>query len=217
MQNESTELNHIFEALAKAQQEMELASLDKKNPFFKSQYADLASVVRASRPYLAKNGLSVIQRVLTKESGQMVLSTRLGHASGQWIESEMAISPPKNDIQSLGSYITYLRRYNYSAIVGVASGDDDDGEKAMERSGMASRHRNPEKIEYISDEQVIEIEKKINDEISFYDSYYRQRALERFNIDSFSNLEAKHFEPLMKNIQAKVNEIQKFYMQEGGV
>jgi hypothetical protein len=133
-QSESMELNELFGALAKTQGELEVAKTTSKNPFFKSSYADLSQIVKASRPYLAKNGLAVIQRVLTNGGGQMYLFTRLCHSSGQWIESKMPINPPKNDIQSIGSYLTYLRRYNWAAIVGVtASEEDDDGEAAMER------------------------------------------------------------------------------------
>jgi len=133
-QSESAELGELFTALAKAQGEIEIAKTTSKNPFFKSNYADLSQIVKASRPYLAKNGLSVIQRVLSNGSNQMYLFTRLCHASGQWIESKMPITPPKNDIQSIGSYLTYLRRYNWASIVGVtANGDDDDGEAAMHR------------------------------------------------------------------------------------
>ena len=129
---ESEELGTLFEALAKAQMEMEVAKTDQTNPFFKSNYADLASIVKASRPFLAKNGLSVAQRIIPTEDGKLHLYTRLCHASGQWMESVMPVAPPKNDIQTIGSYITYLRRYNYASIVGVvASGEDDDGEVAM--------------------------------------------------------------------------------------
>jgi len=132
---ESEELNALFGALAKAQMEMEVAKTDSTNPFFKSNYADLSSIVKASRSYLAKNGLCVIQRILPDDQGILNLHTRLCHSSGQWMESKMKIQPPKNDIQTIGSYITYLRRYNYAAMVGVvASGEDDDGEKAMVES-----------------------------------------------------------------------------------
>ena len=108
---ESAELGKLFEALAKAQLEMDVASTDCKNTFFKSKYADLASVVKASRPFLAKNGLAVMQRIIPNENEKMYLLTRLCHASGQWMESRIPILPPKPDIQTLGSYITYLRRY----------------------------------------------------------------------------------------------------------
>lgn len=143
----SIELNELFNALAKAQGEMEEAKTDSKNPFFKSNYADLASIIRASRKALAKYGLSVAQPVRTFQ-GKRYLFTRLGHASGQWIEGGIPLSPPKEDIQSLGSYITYLRRYCYAAMVGVvASGEDDDGEKAMNRKTVDKIvHYEPKKV-----------------------------------------------------------------------
>lgn len=139
---ESHELDKLFEALAKAQQEMEIAKTESENPFFKSKYADLATIVKASRPFLSKNGLSVIQRILPNGNGVLYLYTRLCHSSGQWMESRMPVLPPKQDIQTLGSYLTYLRRYSYAMVTNVtASGEDDDGEIAMEtprKQGIAT-------------------------------------------------------------------------------
>jgi hypothetical protein len=135
IKRETDEINELAIALAKAQNEMDIARNTNINPFFKSRYADLASVVKASRPHLASNGLSVLQRMITSEQGRMYLYTRLLHSSGQWIESSMPINPPKGDIQSIGSYITYLKRYTYSSMVGVVSSDeDDDGEAAMKKA-----------------------------------------------------------------------------------
>lgn len=128
----SEHLNELFTALAKAQAEMSVAGLTSDNPYFKSKYADLAEVVRASRPSLTKYGLCVTQQIIINEDGQSLLHTTLGHVSGQWIMTKMRIVPPKNDVQALGSYITYLRRYSYAALIGVvAGGEDDDGEVAM--------------------------------------------------------------------------------------
>ena len=132
--SESQSLDKLYAALSKAQLEMLPAKTGSSNPFFKSKYADLASIVKASRKALGINGLAVIQRIIRSGSAGMTLMTRLCHASGQWIESSMTVNPPKQDIQSLGSYLTYLRRYTYSAIVGVvASEEDDDGEAAIGR------------------------------------------------------------------------------------
>jgi len=132
--SESQSLDKLYAALSKAQLEMLPAKTGSSNPFFKSKYADLASIVKASRKALGINGLAVIQRIIRNGSAGMTLMTRLCHASGQWIESSMTVNPPKQDIQSLGSYLTYLRRYTYSAIVGVvASEEDDDGEAATGR------------------------------------------------------------------------------------
>jgi hypothetical protein len=123
----STELNELLKAISMAQSEINVALKSSSNPFFKSSYANLQSIIEASRPALCKHGLSVIQQMVT-DNGSDYLVTILGHASGQWISSRMKIAPQKTDVQSLGSYITYLRRYMYAALVGVYDGEDDDGE-----------------------------------------------------------------------------------------
>lgn len=134
----TNELSELFSALAKAQLEMKPAALNKSNPFFKSRYADLESIVGASRVPLAKNGLSVIQNIFVHEDGSSMLHTMLCHTSGQYIESRVRIVPPKNDIQSISSYTTYMKRMAYSALVGVVTGEeDDDGEIAMQDSRNA--------------------------------------------------------------------------------
>jgi len=131
----SEDLKELFTSLAKAQSEMEFAGLNNENPYFKSKYADLKDIVKASRPYLSKNGLCVIQQILPNSDGQNILHTILAHSSGQWIESRMRILPAKTDVQSLASYITYLRRYSYAALVGVVvGGEDDDAEVAVATS-----------------------------------------------------------------------------------
>ncbi len=127
----SEQLGELFGALAKAQSSMGAAIKDSKNPFFKSSYADLRSVVGISRGPLTENGLCVTQPPVVGEYGEILL-TVLGHSSGQWISSAIVLRPPKTDPQSLGSYITYMRRYAYAAIVGVVT-EDDDGEIAMDR------------------------------------------------------------------------------------
>lgn len=128
----SEDIELLATALAKAQGEINVASLNKSNPYFKSKYADLLSIVSASRPALSKYGLSVVQDIISHDDGHSMLHTILLHNSGQYIESRMRINPPKNDIQSVSSYTTYLKRMAYSSLVGVVTGDeDDDGEIAM--------------------------------------------------------------------------------------
>lgn len=147
---ESAQLDQLFTALAKAQGEMEAAAKDSENPFFKSRFADFASIVKASRPYLAKNGLCCIQRILPNGNGSIYLSSRLGHSSGQFIDSKIPIAPAKTDIQSIGSYITYLKRYTYAALVGVVTTDeDDDGEDSMERDFSKISEQDLEEIEQL--------------------------------------------------------------------
>lgn len=146
IKRETADLDKLLSALTKAQGVLKVAKKDSNNPFFKNVYADLVSVIKASREALCTNGLSVIQR-LDREEGRLVLLTRLCHASGQWIESAITVNPSNNNIQTLGSYLTYLRRYTYAALVGVvASDEDDDAEKAVQED----RKRRTSTVEEIS-------------------------------------------------------------------
>jgi hypothetical protein len=128
----SEALEKLGEALAKAQGQIQDAKKDSDNPFFKSHYADLASVWEACRKPLSDNGLAVIQSIEVKE-GKRFVSTMLLHSSGQFIASELDLTMKEETMQSIGSAITYARRYSLSALVGVAPDDDDDGEGAVGR------------------------------------------------------------------------------------
>lgn len=120
----------LAKSLKELQQQLKPVTKDKTNPFFKSRYADLESVVEASRTPLYKNGFSVTQ-LISHTGTDSTLETVLLHESGEWISSEMKLYMTKSDPQAQGSAITYARRYALMAIIGmVAEGEDDDGEKS---------------------------------------------------------------------------------------
>lgn len=123
----------LSEALSKAQGKFDHAKKDVKNEFFKSKYADLASVIDAAKDALSENGLAVIQTTRVSPEGKVTLITTLSHSSGEWIKGEYPISPVKQDPQGMGSALTYARRYCFSSITGIAS-DDDDGNSASGNS-----------------------------------------------------------------------------------
>jgi len=144
MKNRSDNLDKLATALSKAQGEMEFAKKDSENPYFKSKYADLASVWSACQEPLKNNGLSVTQTFDSSEIGVKIVTTLL-HASGQWLSGELVIRPVKLDPQGIGSAITYGRRYSLAAIVGVIQ-DDDDAEAAQGRidnNTMPGQRSNP--------------------------------------------------------------------------
>lgn len=125
MNEQSAEIGELAAALSVAQGEITGALKDSANPFFKSKYADLASVWDACRASLSKNGLAVIQVAGTDDKGAAVITTTLAHKSGQWIRGSIALMPVKSDPQGMGSALTYARRYALAAMVGVAQVDDD--------------------------------------------------------------------------------------------
>src|ERR1051325_4719288 len=98
----SESIANLADALSKAQGAMKNAKKDSDNPYFKSKYADLASVSDACRNELTANGLAVVQ-LPTMRDGKMVLEYVLLHASGEFIGSELEMTPVKSDPQGIGS------------------------------------------------------------------------------------------------------------------
>jgi hypothetical protein len=128
----SPTIGELAKALAAAQAELEPAKRDATNPHFRSKYADLSACWDAVRAPLARHGLAVSQ--LPSLDGDVVrLTTMLLHTSGEFIGSDAAVRIAKHDAPSVGSALTYLRRYSLSAIVGLST-EDDDGAAAMTAS-----------------------------------------------------------------------------------
>lgn len=112
------------------------------NTYTGKKYADLADVIAATQPSLSKNGISVVQVPIRKDDAQEAgVLTILAHSSGEWISVELILPATmkakdgvtKFDQQSIGSAITYARRYTWQALVGVAAEEDDDGNAATDQ------------------------------------------------------------------------------------
>jgi len=120
----------FFAAYVKAQSQMGEVFKNAKNPAFKSNYADLASVVDAVVPAFNAAGLAVIQSP-SFDGDLVTVATMIAHADGGWMRSTLSLRPSKTDPQGVGSAITYGRRYGLMAVAGVAP-EDDDGNAASE-------------------------------------------------------------------------------------
>mgnify|MGYP003631210893 CR=1 FL=1 len=132
--NQSESITDLATALCLAQAEMGGAIKDSNNPFFKSSYADLTSVIKVIKEPFAKYGLSFVQLPVTSAGGNGVgVSTMLMHKSGQWLQGEYLLPMDKVTPQGAGSAITYARRYALQSLVGIPS-VDDDSELAMYRN-----------------------------------------------------------------------------------
>jgi ERF superfamily len=135
--NKSPEVKELAKALAGFQAEVANVPKNGVNPFFKSKYATLENVIDTIRPTLKKNGLSFAQ--FPDGDG---LTTILMHTSGEWLEASSAMTVRDATPQGQGSAITYLRRYALSAVLGIATEEDDDGNaaaKPAERAQPAAR------------------------------------------------------------------------------
>ena len=129
----SEQLEKLSEALCAAQGAMGGAVKGSANPFFKSSYADLTSVIKAIKQPCFDNGLSYVQ-LPHRDGNSIGVVTRLMHTSGQWLEHEFTLPMVKGDPQAAGSAITYARRYALQALFGIPA-VDDDAEAAVLRNG----------------------------------------------------------------------------------
>lgn len=133
----SSTLGALAKALADAQVEITSATMDAKNPHFGSRYATLASVMDAAKP-LARHGIAVSQTAEVTD-GRVAVSTILVHSSGEWISESISLKPRQDDPQSVGSAITYGRRYLLASMAGIAADDDDDGNAATDPRKPATK------------------------------------------------------------------------------
>lgn len=133
----SDSLASLAPALVKASAELKAVGKDRTNPHFKSTYASLDAIMEAVRPVLAKHGLTLVQGASmphSDESGRLVgftVETLLLHASGEFVSSAVVMPLGKADPQGAGAAMSYGRRYGVSAILSLATEDDDDGNSAM--------------------------------------------------------------------------------------
>jgi len=117
-------MKNLSQALVKFQSQLKPVNKESENPFFKSVYADLSSILQAVMPVLSANGLAVIQPMRI-EGDKTLLITQIIHESGEFVESQMVL-PQVQDPQKYGSLITYYKRYQLQAMLGIATKDEDD-------------------------------------------------------------------------------------------
>ena len=127
----SDSIVELSKALAKFQANVKQPMKDKNNPFFKSKYVPLENVVEAITQEAPKHGLSFVQWALNDESGRVGVATMLMHESGEFIEFDpVHMKADKETAQGAGALISYLKRYSLSAVFGITSDQDDDGNSA---------------------------------------------------------------------------------------
>jgi len=203
---QSASQKNIAPAFAKAQAEYKSVGYNRENPYYKSGYADLDAIIRATRPALTKNGLSFRHFVKTPENGQTILHTLILHSSGEWFETRARILPTKNDQQSYGSAVSYQKRYSAKDLLGVAPTNDvsdDDAEVAMidSRDMIAkgpSNKYNPKKQsnETITKEQIEELEYELQEYPDIADD-----ILEKMHLQSIADMPKNKFLISVKRIR----------------
>lgn len=159
---------NLAKALVDTQRDLKQPFKDKNNPAFKSQYVPLESVTESITKTATKYGLAFSQFATTDAEQNVSITTVVFHESGEFIQyPAITLKPSKqrvvidteyvndkrvniysNEItpQSIGSCITYGKRYSLSAIFGITSDKDDDGNEASGVTQNGQQQPTPEKI-----------------------------------------------------------------------
>ena len=126
------ETKNIYQKLSEFQSIVGKLRKDQTNPFFKSKYADINTVLDVIREPLKKVGLVVTQSPMIKNDGTPFLMTLITSSEklDAMLSSEVKLITAKEDMQGLGSAITYARRYALVSMLGLEQ-EDDDGNRSM--------------------------------------------------------------------------------------
>lgn len=161
---------NINEKLFNLQQEIGVISKDAKNPFYKSKYFDINSLINQLNPLLKKYRLLLIQPI-----EEDAVYTKIICVDGTGAVLSALKLPEINDPQKLGSAITYYRRYTLASLLGLQA-VDDDGNTANGAVKKTLNQNTPEyskAIKYIQEGGDIEnikikykLSKKVEDELS---------------------------------------------------
>ena len=186
----SESIVNLAKALLLFHTKMGKIAKDAKNPFFKSSYATLSTILENIQDPLLESGLTFTQFPTENSS----LTSVLIHAeSGEFMEGSYSLTPVKNDPQSIGSAITYARRYALGAILGLNIDIDDDGNRA---SFKPKKETHTEEIE--------------NPLVSWDDALSEIKTIEQLTIFYNSNKKIADSEPkIMQLFKARRIEIEK--------
>ena len=136
-------MKSINQSLIKFHSSLKPIVKDAQNPFFKSDYLTLSGILDVVRPLLAANELAIYQSMRV-DGDRTILITTLAHVSGESINSEM-IMPTLSDPQKLGSLITYYKRYQLQALLGISTSDEDDDGNSVSRPDVFAAKK-PEQL-----------------------------------------------------------------------
>lgn len=131
----------LLQNLAKVKSEIGKISKDNTNPFFKSNYFDVNTLLEHVEPLLQKFGLVLLQPIEDNKVRTEIYNVE----DGQFIFSEMEL-PNLNDPQKLGSAITYFRRYTLQSLLGLQA-EDDDGNSASKGQANSTKNTTTQKTQ----------------------------------------------------------------------
>jgi hypothetical protein len=140
----SEDVREILASLVEAQKKFSPVVKAKiaKGTKFNFAYADLSAVLDEVIEPLNLHGIVLMQDIIQNGENYSV-ETILFHISGEFIGSVTPVFMIGDDPQAFGSAVTYAKRYGLSALLGVAT-EDDDGNGSKIKTGTV---KEPDDVE----------------------------------------------------------------------
>ncbi|WP_239700319.1 ERF family protein [Mammaliicoccus sp. D-M17] len=194
--NKSESIVEISKAMAKFQAEVKQPFKDANNPFFKSKYVPLESVVESITSIAPQHGISFVQWASNDDTGRVGVSTMIMHTSGEYIEFDpVYMNADKNTAQGAGALISYLKRYSLSAVFGITSDQDDDGNHA---SGNTNK---PKQSPKAKPEQIKDLQDKIKQAVEIGgDDATEQKVMQWLKISDYDTVTEAQINPMIKRL-----------------
>ena len=120
----------IYQKIHDAKNEIGKVAKNAKNPHFKNTYADLNALIEAVEPILLEKGLVLLQPIKDSKVFTIIADVE----SGECLESFIDL-PTSGTPQSMGSAITYYRRYTLQSLLSLQA-VDDDGQAASVKTNV---------------------------------------------------------------------------------
>ncbi len=199
--NKSESIVEISKAMAKFQAEVKQPFKDANNPFFKSKYVPLESVVESITSIAPNHGISFVQWASNDDTGRVGVSTMIMHTSGEYIEFDpVYMNADKNTAQGAGALISYLKRYSLSAVFGITSDQDDDGNHA---SGNTNKPKQQPKAR---PEQIKDLQDKIKQAVEIGgDDATEQKVMQWLKISEYDTVTEAQINPMIKQLNVLIS------------
>tara|TARA_R110001606_G_scaffold17959_2_gene68603 strand:- start:1847 stop:2395 length:549 start_codon:yes stop_codon:yes gene_type:complete len=144
----ASKASNIYKKIFDLQSEIGAISKEADNPFFKSKYFDINSLIKQLHPLLIKNKLVLLQPLVDG-----TVKSIISDLDGNSVESSLEL-PTNLDAQKIGSAITYYRRYTLASLLGLQA-EDDDGNKAASNVSSSVKKEDPKEDKFSAAQKYI--------------------------------------------------------------
>lgn len=211
---QSDKTEELNTALAAAVKEFPIIIVNRQNSYLASGYADLHHIMKSIRPILGNQGLTISHRKKPVD-GAVLLTTRVWHSSGQWIESRVFLHPTKDTVDAYGSNLNYMKRFEVMDLLGLTISEDpfdDDGQadselaKQIAESGVKTKklyRKKKESFDCITGEQYEELMYELDDSEDIVED-----LLDSLQIKSLREIPKSRFSPTINRVR-KIKQIRK--------